>query len=59
MKFTGRVTSSTDRVAGVTFQADTLEEFNRKHREFVKNVKVIDINGNDMMRHDLLPDLEV
>lgn len=57
MKFTGAVSSSSDRVAGVTIQADTLEEFNRKHREFVNSVKVLDIEGNDMMRHDLLPDL--
>ena len=57
MKFTGAVLSSSDRVAGVTIQADTIEEFNKKHREFVKSVKVLDINGKDIMRHDLLPDL--
>ena len=57
-KFSGNIASSTDRVCGVTFQADTLEEFNRKHREFVKSVKVMSVDGNDIMRHDLLPDLE-
>ncbi len=56
-KFTGMITSSTDRLCGVTFQADTLEDFNRKHQEFVESVKVVDIDGNDIMRHDLLPDL--
>ena len=56
-KFSGRITSSTDRLCGVTFQDDTLEGFNRKHREFVKNVRVLDMDGNDIMRHDLLPDL--
>lgn len=56
-RFSGQVTSSTDRIGGVTFQADTLEEFNRKHRAFVANVKVVDADGNDIMRHDLLPDL--
>ncbi len=56
-KFSGMVTSSTDRLCGVTFQADTLEEFNRKHREFVDQAKVVDADGNDIMRHDLLPDL--
>jgi len=55
--FSGKITSSTDRLCGVTFQADTLEEFNRKHREFIQQVKVIDIDGNDIMRHVLLPDL--
>lgn len=57
-KFSGMVGSSTDRICGVTFQTDTLEEFNFKHREFVENVGVIDAEGQDIMRHDLLPDLE-
>ena len=49
--------SSSDRVAGFTVTADTLEEFNRKHRLIVDSVKVVDTEGNDIMRHDLLPDL--
>lgn len=57
-RFSGMVTSSTDRICGVTFQADTLEDFNRKHREFVASVKVVDVDGIDIMRHDLLPDLQ-
>ena len=52
------INSSSDRIAGITVQADTLEEFNRKHRIAVESVKVIDTDGNDMMRHDLLPDLK-
>ena len=56
-QLSGIIASSTDRLCGVTFQADTIEEFNRKHREFVRSVKVIDRDGNDIMRHDLLPDL--
>ena len=55
--FSGLIGSSTDRICGVTFQADTLEEFNQKHRKFVESVRVVDVDGNDMMRHDLLPDL--
>ena len=55
--FTGAVTSSSDRVAGVTIQADTIEEFNKKHREFVASVKILDVAGNDIMRRDLLIDL--
>ena len=49
------VTSSTDRVAGMNIVADTIEEYNRKLSKINKNVKVIDTDGNDMMRHDLLP----
>ena len=54
----GQVNSSSDRVAGMTIQADTIEEFNRTHEYIVNNVKVIDKNGNDIMRHDLLPGLK-
>lgn len=56
-KFSGKIGSSTDRLCGVTFQADTIEEYNRKHREFVENVRAVDNNGTDIMRHDLLLEL--
>lgn len=52
------MSGSSDRIAGFTVQADTLEEFNRKHRLAVETMKVVDVDGNDMMRHDLLPDLK-
>ena len=52
------VTSSSDRVAGFTVVADSLEEFNRKHRMVVDSVRVLDMEGSDIMRHDLLPDLK-
>ncbi len=57
MTFKG-ISSSSDRIAGITVQADTLEEFNRKHRAVVENIKVISSEGEDIMRHDLLPDLK-
>ena len=49
--------SSSDRIAGITITADTVEEFNEKHRKVIENVRILDPNGNDIMRHDLLPDL--
>ena len=52
------IASSSDRVAGFTVTADTLEEFNRKHRIVVDSVRVLDAEGRDLMRHDLLPDLQ-
>ena len=52
------VFSSSDRVAGITVAADTIEEFNEKHRKIVDSVKIIGDNGEDIMRHDLLPDLK-
>ena len=57
MKISG-VSSSSDRIAGFTVMADSLEEFNRKHRIIVDRCRVLDMDGNDMMRHDLLPDLK-
>ncbi len=51
------VTSSSDRIAGFTIVADSLEEFNRKHSIARERARIIDDQGNDIMRHDLLPDL--
>ena len=55
---TGGVSSSSDRIAGVTICAGSLGEFNRKHRSFVERARVLDVNGTDIMRHDLLPELD-
>lgn len=52
------VSSSSDRIAGITVTANTVEEFNEKHRYIVDHVKILDENGQDMMRHDLLLDLK-
>ena len=52
------VTSSSDRVAGMNIVARTVEEFNRKLSIINGNVKVIDVEGRDIMRHDLLPELK-
>ena len=52
------VTSSSDRIAGFTVTGNSLEEFNEKHRKIVDSVKVLDTEGRDIMRHDLLPDLK-
>lgn len=49
------VSSSSDRIAGFNITADSLEEFDRKHRTVVNSVRIIDSEGNDIMRHDLLP----
>ena len=51
------VFSSSDRIAGFTITADSVEEFNEKHRMVVGNVRVLDPKGTDIMRHDLLPDM--
>jgi len=53
----GKVASSGDRICGFTIQGDTREEMIRKHNEVASRIKVIDVNGKDIMRHDLLTDL--
>lgn len=52
------VTSSSDRIAGMNIVADTLEEYNAKRMKINENVKVVDVNGEDIMRHDLLPEMK-
>ena len=56
MSLTG-VNSSGDRIAAVTYVAGSYEDYVNKHNEFINKVKVIDTDGNDIMRHDLLPSL--
>ena len=51
------IENSGDRVAGFTVQADTVEELREKHRTAVARMRVLDENGKDMMRKDLLTDL--
>lgn len=51
------VHSSSDRIAGFTITAKSLDEFNQKHRQVVDAVQVLSEDGQDIMRHDLLPDL--
>jgi len=51
-------TNSGDRIAGFTAQADTFEELKAKYDEALTRIKVLDVDGNDIMRHDLLTPLE-
>lgn len=52
------VTSSSDRIAGMNIVAETLEEYNAKREKINASVKVVDVNGEDIMRHDLLPEMK-
>ena len=52
------VTSSSDRIAGMNIVADSIEEFNAKEKKILENVRVVDVNGRDIMRRDLLPELK-
>lgn len=52
-----RVESSGDRVGGFTIVADSYEELRKKHDLVASSVQVLDMDGRDMMRHDLLTEL--
>lgn len=51
------VMSSSDRIAGMNIVADTIEEYNSKLLKINQSVRVVDTEGVDIMRHDLLPEL--
>lgn len=51
------VNSSSDRIAGMNIVADSIEEFNDKEKKILESVKVIDSEGRDILRRDLLPKL--
>ena len=51
------VTSSSDRIAGMNIIADSVDEYNKKLRIILDHIAVIDTEGNDMTRRDLLPDM--
>ena len=51
------VMSSSDRIAGINIVADSVEEYNKKLAQINRTVKVVDNQGVDIMRHDLLPEL--
>ncbi|MBR2330490.1 MAG: sugar transferase [Clostridia bacterium] len=50
----GEIKSSGDRVAYFTIETDTIEEMKEKHALANATIKVIDAEGNDILRHDLL-----
>lgn len=53
------ISNSGDRVAGYTVTADSLNELIEKHNKVRAAIRVEDENGNDIIRHDLLTDLDL
>lgn len=49
----GNINSSGDRIAAITFQTDTYEEYLIKRQKVNKLIKILDNQGNDILRHDL------
>lgn len=50
--------TSSDRVASITIKANSFCELVAKHNEAAKRIMIIDSEGNDIMRHDLLDDIK-
>lgn len=51
------IQNSGDRVAGYSIFAETKAELESKHNAVLKKLQVLDINGRNIMRYDLLPPL--
>lgn len=51
----GKINNSGDRVAALVIEALSYEEYVQKHNKVAENIQVIDIYGNDIMRHDCFP----
>lgn len=49
------VESSGDRIAAITIVADSITDYVRRHNLIAGRISVLDMHGNDMMRHDLFP----
>lgn len=52
------IRSSGDRVAYFSVEASTLQELKKKHQRAVSRIKVIDAEGSDMLRRDILNRIE-
>lgn len=50
-----KIESSGDRIAAITYVADSHEDYVIKHNEVVSKIKVISKERKDIMRHDLMP----
>lgn len=53
-----KAVTSSDRIASFTIKTDSYEELVEKHNKIASTIKIIDINGKDIMRHDLLTDIK-
>lgn len=51
------ITCSGDRMGGFTVQADDLQEVQKKHKIAISRVKAISSEGIDLLRHDLVEEL--
>lgn len=53
----GGATNSGDRIGGFTVQDDDLTRLQEKYDQVIRRVKVLDKDGNNIIRYDLLPPL--
>lgn len=48
------IKSSSDRIAGVNITGNSVEEINQKQRKIIENASILDANGMNLMRSDLI-----
>lgn len=53
------ITCSGDRMGGFTVQADDLQELKEKHEAAIRRVRAIGTDGSNLIRHDLVTELEL
>lgn len=51
------ITSSGDRLGSFTVQAENIDDLRKKHHEAIKRVRAISDKGEDLIRHDLVGEL--
>lgn len=54
----GVISSSGDRVAYFTIETNDLSELYRRHQIINNQIQILDVNGNDILRHDLITTYE-
>jgi hypothetical protein len=52
------VNTSSDRVASITIVADSFEELQEKQRKAAERIRIIDAEGKDILRHDLITEMK-
>lgn len=53
----GKVESSGNRVGGITLVGDDLQTLREKYQKAVEAMHILDAQGNDLLRHDILRDI--
>lgn len=53
------ISSSGDRIGGFSIEADTIDDLQRRHEVCNAGIRAVSVDGTDMIRHDLLQELDI